>query len=164
MTNHQQSASTFVNDAASLSSYQTTLWGVANYYRIAERLSPFVVSLMTVAFIAGCRLATISTSNALTVIDLPHKCYRTQQHRLHNLDVGPGSSLGIGQRFGQCSGTSPGVRYEFVEGIRKLAENMLGDSRKKTVRLVVRIPEVVGLMKVRSLFSLMVIMVVIIES
>ncbi|RZS26336.1 hypothetical protein BHM03_00059656 [Ensete ventricosum] len=65
---------------------------------------------------------------------------------------------------GQSLDDAVGARREFTEGIRKLIGNTLGDRRKKTVRLATRIPEAAGLAGVRSLFSLMVLMVVISES
>ncbi|RRT39491.1 hypothetical protein B296_00005375 [Ensete ventricosum] len=63
----------------------------------------------------------------------------------------------------QGSDDAVGPRREFAKGIEKLARNTLGDRRKKTVRLGARMPETVELAVVRSLFSLMVIIVVIIE-
>ncbi|RWW47706.1 hypothetical protein BHE74_00046270, partial [Ensete ventricosum] len=51
------------------------------------------------------------------------------------LDDGPRSSLSIGLGFGRCSGISPKFARRFVEGIKKLARNTVGDYRKKTERL-----------------------------
>ncbi|RRT37750.1 hypothetical protein B296_00032988 [Ensete ventricosum] len=53
--------------------------------------------------------------------------------------------LNIGPGFGQCSGISPKFVRRFTEGIVKLDENTLGDRWKKTERLTVRMPKVVGL-------------------
>ncbi|RZR86588.1 hypothetical protein BHM03_00013814 [Ensete ventricosum] len=50
---------------------------------------------------------------------------------------------------------------KFAKGIGKLAGNMSGDRWRKIVRLIARMPEAVGFVKVRSLFSLIVLMVVI---
>ncbi|RRT58238.1 hypothetical protein B296_00039673 [Ensete ventricosum] len=50
-------------------------------------------------------------------------------------DMDPGSNLGIEPRFGRCGGSSPGVRYDFAEGIEKITRNTSGDRRRKTVRL-----------------------------
>ncbi|RRT39778.1 hypothetical protein B296_00014296 [Ensete ventricosum] len=47
--------------------------------------------------------------------------------------------------FRRCSGISPEFARRFAEGIEKLARNMSGDFRKKTIGLVARIPEAVGL-------------------
>ncbi|RRT49265.1 hypothetical protein B296_00020971 [Ensete ventricosum] len=58
---------------------------------------------------------------------------------------GPRSSLGIGPRFGRCSGISSKFAKRFVEGIGKLARNTLGDHRKKIGRLAARMSEVAGL-------------------
>ncbi|RRT42892.1 hypothetical protein B296_00038999, partial [Ensete ventricosum] len=41
----------------------------------------------------------------------------------------------------RCSGISPEITRRFAEGIGKLAGNTSGDCRKKTRRLVARIPE-----------------------
>ncbi|RWV79407.1 hypothetical protein GW17_00059463 [Ensete ventricosum] len=57
----------------------------------------------------------------------------------------------------RCSGISPKFTRRFVEGIGKLAGNMPGDYRNKTGRLTTRMPEAVGLARVRSWFSLLVI-------
>ncbi|RWV85144.1 hypothetical protein GW17_00053087 [Ensete ventricosum] len=54
-------------------------------------------------------------------------------------------------KFGRCSGSSSGVHQDFTEGIEKIARNTLGDRQKKTVRLVTRMVEAVGLAEVRSL-------------
>ncbi|RWV94955.1 hypothetical protein GW17_00042460 [Ensete ventricosum] len=54
---------------------------------------------------------------------------------------GPRLSLSIGPGFGRCSGISPEFTRRFTEGIGKLARNMLGDCRKKTIGLTARIPE-----------------------
>ncbi|RWV85368.1 hypothetical protein GW17_00052848 [Ensete ventricosum] len=58
--------------------------------------------------------------------------------RSYRSDMDPGSSLGIGVRFGQCGGSSPGVHLDFAEGIGKIARNMPGDRQRKTMRLAVR--------------------------
>ncbi|RRT55847.1 hypothetical protein B296_00035552 [Ensete ventricosum] len=55
--------------------------------------------------------------------------------RNYRSEMDPGSSLGIGPRFGRCCGSSPGVRYDFAESIEKIARNISGDHRRKTVRL-----------------------------
>ncbi|RWW58182.1 hypothetical protein BHE74_00034983 [Ensete ventricosum] len=47
----------------------------------------------------------------------------------------PGSSSGIGPRFGQCGGSSSGVCWDFAEGIEKIARNTPGDRQRKTMRL-----------------------------
>ncbi|RWV82615.1 hypothetical protein BHE74_00047185 [Ensete ventricosum] len=47
----------------------------------------------------------------------------------------PRSSLGIGPRFRRCSGSLPGVRKDFAEGIGKIARNMPRDQRRMTMRL-----------------------------
>ncbi|RWW37559.1 hypothetical protein BHE74_00057309, partial [Ensete ventricosum] len=47
--------------------------------------------------------------------------------------------------FRRCSGISPEFARRFAKGIEKLARNMSGDCRKKTIGLVARIPEAVGL-------------------
>ncbi|RWW37780.1 hypothetical protein BHE74_00057064 [Ensete ventricosum] len=62
---------------------------------------------------------------------------------------------------GQGSDDDVGARREFAEGIRKLAGNTSGDRWRKTVRLTARMSEAIGLAGVRSLFSLMVLKVVI---
>ncbi|RRT35709.1 hypothetical protein B296_00043151 [Ensete ventricosum] len=51
--------------------------------------------------------------------------------------------------------------HEFVEGIGKLVRNTLGDRWRKTIRLVARMPKATELVGVRSLFSMVVLMVVI---
>ncbi|RWV77122.1 hypothetical protein GW17_00062097 [Ensete ventricosum] len=63
---------------------------------------------------------------------------------------GPRSSLSIGSGFRRCSGISPMFVRRFAEGIRKLAGNTSGDHRKKTKRLIARMPKAVGLVEVRS--------------
>ncbi|RRT84478.1 hypothetical protein B296_00006688 [Ensete ventricosum] len=55
----------------------------------------------------------------------------------YRLDMDPGSSLGIRPRIRRHGGSSSGVRYDFVEDIRKIARNTLGDHWRKTVRLTV---------------------------
>ncbi|RRT55387.1 hypothetical protein B296_00009249 [Ensete ventricosum] len=65
-------------------------------------------------------------------------------------DDGPRSSVSIGSGFVRCSEISPEFVRRFIEGIGKLAENMLGDCKKKTIGLAARIPEAVGLAGVRS--------------
>ncbi|RRT79605.1 hypothetical protein B296_00007956 [Ensete ventricosum] len=57
----------------------------------------------------------------------------------------PRSSLSIGPGFGRCSGISPEFARRFVEGIRKLVGNISGDCWKKTIGLVARMLEAVGL-------------------
>ncbi|RRT53043.1 hypothetical protein B296_00030147 [Ensete ventricosum] len=64
-------------------------------------------------------------------------------------DDGPGSILSIGLGFGRCSGISLKFARRFAEGIGMLVGNMPRDRRKKTARLTVRMPEVVGLAGVR---------------
>ncbi|RWV83835.1 hypothetical protein GW17_00054505 [Ensete ventricosum] len=59
----------------------------------------------------------------------------------------------------QGSDDAVGARREFAKGIKKLIGNTLGDHRRKTVRLTVRMSETIGLTRVRSLFSLMVLMI-----
>ncbi|RWV81073.1 hypothetical protein GW17_00057544 [Ensete ventricosum] len=51
--------------------------------------------------------------------------------------------------------------WELTEGIRKLAGNTLGDYWRKTIRLAARMPKAAGLAGVKSLFSLMVLIVII---
>ncbi|RWW77923.1 hypothetical protein BHE74_00013876 [Ensete ventricosum] len=63
---------------------------------------------------------------------------------------GPRSSLSIGPGLGRCSGISPEFARRFAEGIEKLAGNMLGDCRKKTIGLIARMPKAAGLTRVRS--------------
>ncbi|RWV86476.1 hypothetical protein GW17_00051626 [Ensete ventricosum] len=60
-------------------------------------------------------------------------------------DHGPRSSLSIRSGFRRCSGISSEFAKRFVEGIRKLAGNMLGYCWKKTIGLAGRMPEAVGL-------------------
>ncbi|RWW52964.1 hypothetical protein BHE74_00040574, partial [Ensete ventricosum] len=60
-------------------------------------------------------------------------------------DDGLRSSLSIGPRFGRYSGISLEFARRFTEGIGKLAGNMSGDYRKKTIGLIARIPEVIEL-------------------
>ncbi|RWW70150.1 hypothetical protein BHE74_00022207 [Ensete ventricosum] len=55
---------------------------------------------------------------------------------------------------GQGSDDVAGARREFAEAIRKLDGNTLGDLRKKTVRFVGRLLEVVGLLGVRLVVEL----------
>ncbi|RWV79789.1 hypothetical protein GW17_00059025 [Ensete ventricosum] len=59
-------------------------------------------------------------------------------------DDEPRSSLSIRSRFGRCSEISSEFARRFAEGIGKLARNMSGDCRKKTIRLVARMPESTG--------------------
>ncbi|RRT71805.1 hypothetical protein B296_00019962, partial [Ensete ventricosum] len=56
-------------------------------------------------------------------------------------DDGPRSRLSIWPGFRRCSGISLEFARRFAKGIRKLVGNMLGDRRKKTRRLTVRMPE-----------------------
>ncbi|RRT41544.1 hypothetical protein B296_00025882 [Ensete ventricosum] len=60
-------------------------------------------------------------------------------------DDGPRSSLGI--RSGSDDAMRPlrEFTWRFAEGIGKFAGNTLGDRRKKTIRLAVRMPKAVGL-------------------
>ncbi|RZR95352.1 hypothetical protein BHM03_00024186 [Ensete ventricosum] len=53
-------------------------------------------------------------------------------------DMDPGSSLGIGPRFGRCSGSISRVRLDFTEGIEKIARNTPGDHQRKTMTLAAR--------------------------
>ncbi|RWV82541.1 hypothetical protein GW17_00055957 [Ensete ventricosum] len=62
-----------------------------------------------------------------------------------------GSSLGIEPRFRRCGGSSSVVHLNFTEGIGKIARNMLGDHRRRTVRLVVRNARSCQIVGVRSL-------------
>ncbi|RWW81370.1 hypothetical protein BHE74_00010255 [Ensete ventricosum] len=55
---------------------------------------------------------------------------------------------------GQDSDDVVGTRQEFIEGIEKLTWNTPGDRQKKTVRLVGRISEVAGLLRVRFIVKL----------
>ncbi|RZS27701.1 hypothetical protein BHM03_00061223 [Ensete ventricosum] len=66
-------------------------------------------------------------------------------------DMDPGSSLSIGPRFGQCDGSSSGVQLDFIEGIGKIARNMPGDRRRKTMRLAAGNAKGCRIMGVRSL-------------
>ncbi|RRT47834.1 hypothetical protein B296_00008521 [Ensete ventricosum] len=50
----------------------------------------------------------------------------------------------------RCSGISSKFARRFVEGIGKLAGNMLGDHRKRTGRLTARMSEAIGLVGIRS--------------
>ncbi|RWV94905.1 hypothetical protein GW17_00042513 [Ensete ventricosum] len=61
------------------------------------------------------------------------------------LDDGLRSSLSIRPGFGRYSGISSKFAKRFTEGIEKLAGNMSGDCRKKTIGLTTRTPEAVGL-------------------
>ncbi|RRT34391.1 hypothetical protein B296_00038742 [Ensete ventricosum] len=61
-------------------------------------------------------------------------------------DDGPRSSLGIGLG----SDDVVGPRWEFAEGIGKLARNMSGDHRKKTGRLTERISKAAKLAGVQA--------------
>ncbi|RRT41370.1 hypothetical protein B296_00004512 [Ensete ventricosum] len=65
-------------------------------------------------------------------------------------DDRPRSSLSIGPGLGRCSGISPEFARRFAKGIEKLAGNMLGDCRKKTIGLIARMPKATGLARVRS--------------
>ncbi|RWW56482.1 hypothetical protein BHE74_00036803 [Ensete ventricosum] len=65
-------------------------------------------------------------------------------------DMDPGSSLSIGPRFGQCDGSSSGVQLDFIEGIGKIARNMPGDRRRKTMRLAAGNAKGCRIMGVRS--------------
>ncbi|RRT37917.1 hypothetical protein B296_00022410 [Ensete ventricosum] len=56
-------------------------------------------------------------------------------------DDGLRSTLSIGSGFGRCHGISPEFARRFPEGIGKLAGNMSGDCRKKTIGLAARMPE-----------------------
>ncbi|RZR78166.1 hypothetical protein BHM03_00003420 [Ensete ventricosum] len=56
-------------------------------------------------------------------------------------DDGLRSTLSIGPGFGRCSGISSEFARRFPEGIGKLAGNMSGDCRKKTIGLAARMPE-----------------------
>ncbi|RWV79511.1 hypothetical protein BHE74_00057071 [Ensete ventricosum] len=56
-------------------------------------------------------------------------------------DDGPRSSLSIGPGFRRYSGISPEFARRFAEGIRKLTGNTPGDRRRKTRRLIARMPE-----------------------
>ncbi|RWW04840.1 hypothetical protein GW17_00031913 [Ensete ventricosum] len=67
-------------------------------------------------------------------------------------DNGPRSSLSNGPGFGRCSGFSPEFARRFVEGIGKLAGNMLEDYRKKTIGLTARMREAARLMGVNHLY------------
>ncbi|RRT74958.1 hypothetical protein B296_00018139 [Ensete ventricosum] len=64
------------------------------------------------------------------------------------LDDEPRSSLSIGPGFGRCSGISPKFARRFAKGIGKLAGNTPEDRRKKTGRLIARMPEATGLARV----------------
>ncbi|RRT35371.1 hypothetical protein B296_00051699 [Ensete ventricosum] len=55
-----------------------------------------------------------------------------------------------GSRKAYRDGISPEFARRFTEGIEKLAVNLSGDYRKKTIGLTARIPEAVGLAGVRS--------------
>ncbi|RZR88279.1 hypothetical protein BHM03_00015811 [Ensete ventricosum] len=57
----------------------------------------------------------------------------------------PSSSLGIGPGSDDAMGHRREFARRFVEGIGKLTGNTLGDHRKKTRRLIVRIPEAIRL-------------------
>ncbi|RWW01398.1 hypothetical protein GW17_00035560 [Ensete ventricosum] len=56
-------------------------------------------------------------------------------------DDGPRSSLSIESGFERCSGISSKFARRFAEGIGKLVGNTSGDRRKKTGRLIARIPK-----------------------
>ncbi|RWW37027.1 hypothetical protein BHE74_00057905 [Ensete ventricosum] len=68
------------------------------------------------------------------------------------LDDGPRSSFSIGSGFERCSGISLEFARRFTEGIEKLAENMSGDCRKKTIGLMVKMLEATGLAGVQNDF------------
>ncbi|RRT32281.1 hypothetical protein B296_00048181 [Ensete ventricosum] len=69
-------------------------------------------------------------------------------------DDGPRSSLSIRPGFGRCSRISSEFARGFTEGIEKLARNMLGDCRTKTIGLVVRMSEATRLAGVLSTVDL----------
>ncbi|RWV77182.1 hypothetical protein GW17_00062033, partial [Ensete ventricosum] len=56
-------------------------------------------------------------------------------------DDGPRSSLSIWLGFKRCSGISLKFAKRFAEGIGKLAGNMSGDCRKKSIDLTTRMSE-----------------------
>ncbi|RRT40874.1 hypothetical protein B296_00049723 [Ensete ventricosum] len=60
-------------------------------------------------------------------------------------DMDPGSSLGIGPRFGRCDGSSPGVRLDFADGIGKIAREharrLLEEDYKTHCRKCWRLPD-----------------------
>ncbi|RWV95382.1 hypothetical protein GW17_00041996 [Ensete ventricosum] len=56
-------------------------------------------------------------------------------------DDGPRTSLSIGPGFGRCSGISLEFARRFTEGIRKLAGNISGDYRNKTIGLTTRMSD-----------------------
>ncbi|RRT45789.1 hypothetical protein B296_00047661 [Ensete ventricosum] len=58
--------------------------------------------------------------------------------------------LGHRAGFGRCSGILPKFARRFVKGIKKLTGRTSKDRRKKTERLVARMPEAVGLAGVLS--------------
>ncbi|RWV95480.1 hypothetical protein GW17_00041891 [Ensete ventricosum] len=60
-------------------------------------------------------------------------------------DDGPRSSLGIGPGSDDAVGPRQEFARRFTEGIGKLARNTLGDHRKKTIGLTIKIPKVAGL-------------------
>ncbi|RWW04332.1 hypothetical protein GW17_00032451 [Ensete ventricosum] len=60
-------------------------------------------------------------------------------------DDGPRSSLSIMPKFRRCSEISSKFARRFTEGIGKLVGNIPGDRRKKTGRLIARMPEAAGL-------------------
>ncbi|RZS20859.1 hypothetical protein BHM03_00053416 [Ensete ventricosum] len=60
-------------------------------------------------------------------------------------DNGPRSSLGIGPSSDDAVEHHREFARRFAKGIEKLAGNMLGNRRKKTIGLTVRISETVGL-------------------
>ncbi|RWW35389.1 hypothetical protein BHE74_00059691 [Ensete ventricosum] len=65
-------------------------------------------------------------------------------------DDEPRSSLGIGPSSDDVVGPRREFARRFAERIKKLAGNTLRDRWKKTGRLVTRMPEAIGLARVRS--------------
>ncbi|RZS05319.1 hypothetical protein BHM03_00035806 [Ensete ventricosum] len=61
------------------------------------------------------------------------------------LDDGPRSSLGIEPGSDDAVGPRREFARRFIEGIEKLARNMLRDHRKKTIGITARISEAAGL-------------------
>ncbi|RWV91396.1 hypothetical protein GW17_00046318 [Ensete ventricosum] len=60
-------------------------------------------------------------------------------------DDGPRSSLGIGPGSDDVVRPRREFARRFIEGIKKLAGNTLGDRQKKTIGLAARMPEAAGL-------------------
>ncbi|RZS22683.1 hypothetical protein BHM03_00055495 [Ensete ventricosum] len=84
------------------------------------------------------RVRQKKTETHRNIIEGSRKTCREFNHdgMSYRSNINPGSSLGIRPRIERCCGSSPGVCYDFAEGIGKIARNTSGDRRRKTVRLI----------------------------